>query len=114
MKAQLRSSKDIMYLLLVIGFAILQVDYALLIALGIAFLDSCLSLESEPSWSLGNYQDLSSDYKMAIRLLIIYEASDGAARQLIGRKIVKFRVNASSPTLFLLYARYKVGSVMQE
>ena len=52
LKAQLKIEVW-MYLLLVIGFAILQVDYALLIALGIAFLDflrsnvSCMPMISE-------------------------------------------------------------------
>lgn len=52
LKAQLKIEVW-MYLLLVIGFAILQVDYALLIALGIAFLDFLPFLERELLWSPG-------------------------------------------------------------
>ena len=96
LKAQLKIEVW-MYLLLVIGFAVLQVDYALLIALGIAFLD---------------FKILSSDYKMAIGLLIIWGIGQ-LARQLIQPKIVGDSVGMPPlPTLFLLYIGYKLGGVV--
>ena len=57
LKAQLKIEVW-MYLLLVIGFAILQVDYALLIALGIAFLDFLPFWNRNCYGPLGNYQNL--------------------------------------------------------
>ncbi len=72
LKAQLRIEVW-MYLLLVLGFALLQIDYALLIALGVAFLDFL------PFFGTGTVlvpwavvKILSSDYKMAVGLLIIW------------------------------------------
>lgn len=72
-----------MYVLLVIGFAILQVDYALLIALGIAFMDFLPFFGTGTvmvPWAI--VKILSADYKMAIGLLIIWGVGQ-LARQLI-------------------------------
>ena len=102
-----------MYLLLVIGFAILQVDYALLIALGIAFLDFLPFFGTGTvmvPWAI--IKILSSDYKMAIGLLIIWGIGQ-LARQLIQPKIVGDTVGMPPlPTLFLLYIGYKLGGVV--
>jgi hypothetical protein len=102
-----------MYLLLVIGFAILQVDYALLIALGIAFLDFLPFFGTGTvmvPWAI--IKILSSDYKMAIGLLIIWGIGQ-LARQLIQPKIVGDSVGMPPlPTLFLLYIGYKLGGVV--
>ena len=112
MKAQLKIEVW-MYVLLVIGFAILQVDYALLIALGIAFLDFLPFFGTGTvmvPWAI--VKILSADYKMAIGLLIIWGVGQ-LARQLIQPKIVGDSVGVPPlPTLFLLFIGYKVGSVL--
>lgn len=102
-----------MYLLLVIGLSVLRVDYVLLIALGIAFLDLL------PFFGTGTVmvpwaviKIFSRDYKMAIGLLIIWGGGQ-LARQIIQPKIVGDSIGvAPIPTLFLLYIGYKVGGVI--
>ena len=106
LKSQLRI-EIWMYLLLVIGLTILRVDYALLIALGIAFLDFL------PFFGTGTVmvpwaviKILSSDYKKAVGLLIIWGVGQ-LARQIIQPKIVGDSVGVPPlPTLFLLYIGY--------
>ena len=101
-----------MYLLLVIGLSILKVDYALLIALGIAFMDFFPFFGTGTimvPWAI--LKILSGDYTMAIGLLIIWGVGQ-LARQLIQPKIVGDSVGVSPiPTLFLLYIGYKFGGV---
>lgn len=102
-----------MYLLLVIGLAVLQVNYVLLIAFLIAFLDFI------PFFGTGTVlvpwaviKILSSDYKMAIGLLIIWGVGQ-LVRQLIQPKIVGDSIGvAPIPTLFLLYIGYRLGGVV--
>lgn len=102
-----------MYLLLVIGLSVLRVDYVLLIALGIAFLDLL------PFFGTGTVmvpwaviKIFSRDYKMAIGLLIIWGGGQ-LARQIIQPKIVGDSIGvAPIPTLFLLYIGYKLGGVV--
>lgn len=111
-KAQLRIEVW-MYLLLVIGLSVLRVDYVLLIALGIAFLDLL------PFFGTGTVmvpwaviKIFSGDYKMAVGLLIIWGGGQ-LARQIIQPKIVGDSIGvAPIPTLFLLYIGYKVGGVI--
>ena len=102
-----------MYLLLVIGLSILRVDYTLLFALGIAILDflPCVGTGTVMvPWAI--VKILSSDYKMAIGLLIIWGVGQ-LARQIIQPKIVGDSIGVPPiPTLFLLYIGYKVGSVI--
>lgn len=101
-----------MYLLLVIGLGILKVNYALLIALGIAFLDFFPFFGTGTvmvPWAI--IKILSGDYTMAIGLLIIWGVGQ-LARQVIQPKIVGDSVGVPPiPTLFLLYIGYKVGGV---
>ena len=112
LKAQLRIEVW-MYLLLVLGFALLQIDYALLIALGVAFLDFL------PFFGTGTVlvpwavvKILSSDYKMAVGLLIIWGVGQ-LARHLIQPKIVGDSIGVPPlPTLFLLFIGFKAGSVL--
>lgn len=102
-----------MYLLLVIGLSVLQVNYALLIALGIAFLDFF------PIFGTGTVlipwaviKILSADYKMAVGLLIIW-CGGQLARQIIQPKIVGDSVGVPPiPTLFLLFVGYKFAGVV--
>lgn len=101
-----------MYLLLVIGLGILKVNYSLLIALGIAFLDFFPFFGTGTvmvPWAI--IKILSGDYTMAIGLLIIWGVGQ-LARQVIQPKIVGDSVGVPPiPTLFLLYIGYKVGGV---
>lgn len=102
-----------MYLLLVIGLSVLRVDYVLLIALGIAFLDLL------PFFGTGTVmvpwaviKIFGRDYKMAIGLLIIWGGGQ-LARQIIQPKIVGDSIGvAPIPTLFLLFIGYKLGGVI--
>lgn len=101
-----------MYLLLVIGLSILQVDYVLLIALLIAFLDFFPFFGTGTvmvPWAI--LKILSADYQMAVGLLIIWGVGQ-LARQVIQPKIVGDSVGvAPIPTLFLLYIGYKISGV---
>ncbi|MCM1188170.1 MAG: sporulation integral membrane protein YtvI [bacterium] len=102
-----------MYLLLVIGLGVLQVNYYALIALGIAFLDFL------PFFGTGTVlipwaviRIFTAEYKTAIGLLIIWGGGQ-LARQLIQPKIVGDSMGvAPLPTLFLLFAGYKTGGVV--
>lgn len=102
-----------MYILLVIGFTILQVDYALLIAIGIAFLDFLPFFGTGTimvPWAI--IKILSADYRMAIGLLVIWGVGQ-LARQVIQPKIVGDSVGVPPiPTLFLLYIGYKLSGVI--
>ena len=112
LKAQLRIEVW-MYLLLVFGFALLQVDYALLIALGVAFLDLLPFFGTGTvlvPWAIAKI--LSADYKMAIGLLIIWGVGQ-LARQVIQPKIVGDSIGVPPlPTLFLLFVGFKLGGVL--
>ena len=102
-----------MYLLLVVGLSVLRVDYVLLIALGIAFLDLLpffFFFTVMVPWAL--IKIFSGDYKMAIGLLIIWGGGQ-LARQIIQPKIVGDSIGvAPIPTLFLLFIGYKLGGVI--
>lgn len=102
-----------MYILLVIGLWILKVDYALLIALGIALLDFFPIFGTGTvliPWAI--IKILGADYKMAVGLLIIW-CGGQLARQIIQPKIVGDSIGiAPIPTLFLLFIGYKLGGVL--
>ena len=102
-----------MYLLLVVGLSILRVDYVLLIALGIAFLDFFPFFGTGTvmvPWAI--IKILSADYQKAIGLLIIWGVGQ-LARQLIQPKLIGDSVGVPPiPTLFLLYIGYKVSGVI--
>lgn len=102
-----------MYLILLIGLTVLRVDYAFLIALGIAFLDFLPFFGTGTvmvPWAI--IKILSADYPMAIGLLIIWGGGQ-LIRQLIQPKIVGDSVGmAPLPTLILLYIGYKLGGVL--
>ena len=100
------------YLLLVTGFFILQVDYALLIALGIAFLDFLPFFGTGTvmvPWAVVKF--LNAEYPMTIGLLLLWGVSQ-LVRQIIQPKIVGDSVGMPPiPTLFLLYIGYKGAGV---
>lgn len=102
-----------MYLLVLIGLTILKVDYAVLIAIGIAFLDLLPFFGTGTvmvPWAI--IKILSADYPMAIGLLIIWGGGQ-LARQIIQPKIVGDSVGmAPLPTLFLLFIGYKLNGVL--
>lgn len=102
-----------MYLLLGIGFTILRIKYAFLIAVGVAFLDLLPFFGTGTiliPWAAIKF--LSGDYKMVIGLLIIWGVGQ-LARQLIQPKIVGESVGLSPiPTLFLLFIGFKAGGVV--
>ena len=91
----------------------LRVDYAFLIALGIAFLDFLPFFGTGTvmvPWAI--IKILSADYPMAIGLLIIWGGGQ-LVRQLIQPKIVGDSVGMEPlPTLILLYIGYKIGGVL--
>lgn len=101
------------YILLVIGLLTLHVRFALLVALGIAFLDFL------PVFGTGTVmipwaviEILSKDYKMAVGLLIIWCVGQ-LVRQMIQPKIVGDSMGMNAiPTLFLLFIGYKVAGVL--
>lgn len=111
-KAQIKIEVWI-YLLLVIGFFILGVDYAPLIAFGIAILDFLPFFGTGTAmvpWAIVKF--LSADYIMTIGLLVIWGVSQ-LVRQIIQPKIVGDSVGMPPlPTLFLLYIGYMLGGVM--
>ena len=102
-----------MYLLLGIGFTILKVRYAFLIAIGVAFIDFLQFFGTGTvlvPWAVIKF--LSADYKMVIGLLIIWGVGQ-LARQLIQPKIVGESIGLSPiPTLFLLFIGFKIGGVV--
>ncbi len=111
LKAQLRIEVW-MYLLLVVGFLLLRVKYAMLIALGIAFLDFLPFFGTGTvmvPWAI--VKILGGDYRTALWLLIIWGLGQ-LARQVVQPKIVGDSVGMPPlPTLLLLYAGYKLGGV---
>ena len=102
-----------MYLLLGIGFSILQVKYAFLIAIGVAILDLLPFFGTGTvliPWTIIKF--LSADYKMVIGLLIIWGVGQ-LARQLIQPKIVGDSVGlAPIPTIILLFVGYRIAGVI--
>lgn len=110
-KAQLKIECWI-YLLLVIGLLTLHVRYALLVALGIAFMDLL------PVFGTGTImipwaviEILGRNYSMAVGLLIIWCVGQ-LVRQMIQPKIVGDSMGLNAiPTLFLLYIGYKAAGV---
>lgn len=111
-KAQLKIECWI-YLLLLIGLMLLKINYAVLIALGIAVLDFLPFFGTGAvmlPWAAVKF--LSGDYKMTIGLLIIWGVGQ-LVRQIIQPKIVGDSIGMKPiPTLFLLFIGYKVASVI--
>lgn len=102
-----------MYFLLGIGFSILHIRYAFIIAVGVAVLDFLPFFGTGTvllPWAVIKF--LSSDYKMVIGLLIIWGVGQ-LARQVIQPKIVGDSVGlAPMPTIILLFAGYRMAGVI--
>lgn len=111
-KAQLKIMV-VVYILLLIGFFLLEVHFAFLLALVIAFLDFLPFFGTGTAlipWAL--YKLMVGNYKMMIGLLILYGVTQ-LVRQLIQPKLVGDSMGLKPiPTLVLLYAGYKIGSVL--
>lgn len=102
-----------MYVLLVVGFIVLRVRYAFLIAIGVAFLDFLPFFGTGTvllPWAAVKF--FNGDYTLVIGLLVIWGVGQ-LARQLIQPKIVGDSVGLSPiPTLVLLYVGYKSAGVV--
>ncbi|MDE7178109.1 MAG: sporulation integral membrane protein YtvI [Lachnospiraceae bacterium] len=101
------------YILLVVGLMILEVDYAFLVAFGIAILDFL------PVFGTGTVmvpwaviELLSENYRMMFGLIAIWLIGQ-LVRQVIQPKIVGDSIGMDAiPTLFLLYIGYRVAGVL--
>ncbi len=98
--------------ILLVGFLILGINYALILAILIAFLDFLpffgTAITLVP-WAI--YEFLGGDLKKAIGLLVLYGLTQ-LVRQLIQPKLVSNEIGLRPiPTLVLLYIGYKLGSV---
>lgn len=111
-KAQLKIEFWV-YILLVIGLLALHVQYALLVALGIAFLDLLPVFGTGTimiPWAI--VEILGKNYKMAVGLLIVWCVGQ-LVRQMIQPKIVGDSMGVDAiPTLFLLFIGYKAAGVL--
>lgn len=111
-KAQLKIMV-VVYIILLIGFFILKVHFAFLLALAIAFLDFLPFFGTGTAlipWAI--YKLIMGDYKMLIGLVLLYGVTQ-LVRQLIQPKLVGDSMGLKPiPTLVLLYAGYKLGSVL--
>ena len=103
----------VVYVILVVGLFILRVNYVLLVAFVIAFLDML------PFFGTGTVlapwaviKILSADYRLAVGLIILYAVTQ-IVRQVIQPKIVGDTIGMNPlATLFFMYIGYKVSSIM--
>lgn len=99
--------------ILLVGFWILGINYAILLAIAIAFLDFLPFFGTAVTllpWAV--YCVIDGKYKVAIGLVILYAVTQ-ITRQVIQPKLVGDRVGLKPlPTLFFLYIGYKIGSVL--
>lgn len=103
----------IIFLILLVGFALMRVRYYPLVALGVAFLDFL------PVFGTGTaifpwvvYEIFTGNYKMVIFLLILYAVTQ-VSHHALQPKMVADSVGMNPLlTLILLYIGYKVSSVM--
>lgn len=103
----------VVYVILVIGLLILEVEYALLVGLLIAFLDMLPFFGTGTvlgPWAI--IKILSGDYTMAVGLIILYLVTQ-LVRQLIQPKIVGDTIGMNPlATLFFMYIGYKFSSII--
>lgn len=100
------------YVITAIGLLILQTRYALLVALGVAFLDFLPVFGAGAvmiPWAI--VELFGAEYGKAIGLLIVWGIGQ-LVRQIIQPKIVGDSIGVDAiPTLFLLYIGFKFGGV---
>ena len=102
----------VVYVLLVIGLFILKVDFVLLVAFLIAFLDMLPFFGTGTVlWPWAAIKILSGDYQIAIGLMILYAVTQ-IVRQVIQPKIVGDTIGMNPlATLIFMYIGYKVSSI---
>lgn len=103
----------VVFLILLIGMAVLGVRYYVLVAFLISFLDFLPFFGTGTAmipWGL--YKFLMGDYKMAVILIVLYAVTQ-IVRQLLQPKLVADSVGMNPlVTLLLLYIGYRLGSVL--
>lgn len=102
----------VVYIIITIGLFILGNEFALLLGLGIAFLDMLPFFGTGTvlgPWALIKF--MTGEYKLAIGLLILYAVSQ-LVRQLIQPKLLGDSIGLNPfATLFFMYLGYQLGSV---
>ena len=102
----------VVFVLLLVGFVILGINFNFLLAFLIAFLDFLPFFGTGTAlipWAA--YKFMVGDYRMMAGLLILYGVSQ-LVRQLIQPKFVGDSIGMKPlPTLVFLYAGYRLGSV---
>lgn len=103
----------IVFLILLLGFALLKIKYFALVAFLIAFLDFLPFFGTGTAmipWAL--YKLLVGDYKTALLLVVIYAITQ-VSRQILQPKLVADSMGMNPlVTLILLYVGYRVSSVL--
>lgn len=103
----------IVFLILAVGFAMLRINYFVLVAFLIAFLDFLPFFGTGTvmiPWAV--YKFFMGNYTMAIMLIVIYAITQ-VSRQLLQPKLVADSVGLNPlVTLILLYIGYRVSSVI--
>ena len=111
LKAQIKIM-GVVFLILWVGLTLLQVHYAVLIAIAIAFLDFLPFFGTGTAmipWAL--YKFLVGNIKMAVLLLIVYAITQ-LVRQLIQPRMLGKSMGLNPlVTLILLYLGYRLGGV---
>lgn len=101
------------YFVIFIGFLVLRIDYAFLIALLIAFLDFLPFFGTGAvMWPWALYLVIQKDYKFALGMMVVWGLSQ-FVRQLIQPKFVGDSIGMPAiPTLILLYVGFRVGGAL--
>ncbi len=103
----------VVYVILIIGLWILKVNYVLLVALLIAFLDALPFFGTGTvlgPWAI--LKILSKDYTMAVGLIILYLVTQ-LVRQIIQPKVVGDTIGMNPlATLIFMYIGYKFSSII--
>lgn len=103
----------VVFVILLVGFEVFHIHYAVLLGILIAFLDFLPFFGTGTAlipWAL--YKFLIGNYRMTIALLILYAVTQ-VIRQLIQPKLIGDDVGLSPlATLVFLYLGYKVGSLL--
>ena len=111
LKAQLKIMV-VVYIILVVGFIILNIHFSFLLGLLIALLDFMPffgTVTALIQWAI--YQFFMGNYKLVVGLVILYAVTQ-LVRQLIQPKLVGDSMGLRPLlTLFLLYTGYKIGGV---
>ena len=103
----------VVFIILVAGFSLLKLRFAILIALVTALLDFLPFFGTGTIlWPWMAYKAMVGDYRMLVFLAVIYAVTQ-VTRQLIQPKLVGDSMGLNPIyTLFLLYGGYKVGGII--